>query len=126
MERFLSDKIFWSYDYEVSQRSSINDIASLFSGFPPFHIHEGEIILTKNGLFITGDIELQIPLYELTQISLGFDDIFPRTLAKNGGLFWQPLRIVYREQTIYAIIDYNMFGTKNQLWFEALKELLSE
>lgn len=126
MKSLLSGKILWSYDHEVAQRSLIRDFSSLFLGVPPLHAHEGEIRLTNTGLFITGDTELQIPLVELKQVSLGFDDVFNRILVKDGGLFWQPLRISFNEQNIYAIIDHSLFGAKNQLWFDTLKRMLSE
>ena len=130
MENLLSGKILWSYDFEISQRDWLTNIALLFSGTPPFHAHEGDVLLTASGLLITGDRELHIPIHELTQLSIGFDDIFSRTLAKNGGVFWQPFRISFNEgnstQTIYTIIDYNGFVTRNQVWFDALKRLLAD
>jgi hypothetical protein len=77
--------------------------------------------------FKTGDEDLEISLGSLEQIYLGFDEVFPRTLVKNFGLFCQPLRLTLSTgQKLYLIIDYSMLGAKNQLWFNGLKEMLSK
>ncbi|MDB5283059.1 MAG: hypothetical protein JWO06_2134, partial [Bacteroidota bacterium] len=72
--------------------------------------------------------ELTIPFPSIEEIALGFDENFPNTLVKNLGLFWQPLRITLRTgENIYLIIDFNLLlGPKNQFWFKALKEMLSD
>jgi hypothetical protein len=125
MKTLLTGNVLWSYDYEVLNRSTADNARAHISGFKPFHRHEGQIALTTEGIFINGDENIQISLGSLDQIYLGFDEIFPRTLVKNMGLFWQPLRIVFsREQKIYLIIDYTLFGTKNRYWFETLQKLL--
>lgn len=126
MNTILAGKVFWSYDYEVLQRDSFNDIGALFSGINPFHRHAGEIVLTDDRIIITGEDELAIPLGNIDQIYLGFDETFPRLLVKNFGLFWQPLRLNLKSgQKLYLIIDYNMLGAKNHYWFNTLKEMLS-
>ncbi|HEX8376492.1 MAG TPA: hypothetical protein VF602_01655, partial [Pedobacter sp.] len=61
------------------------------------------------------------------QIYLGFDETFPRTLVKNLGLFWQPLRLSLSNGLhLYLIIDFNMLGAKNHLWFKGLKKMLAD
>jgi|SRR5476651_1008850 hypothetical protein len=120
----------WSYDYEISSLTLIDEAGSLFSLTPPPHHREGEIILTNNSLVIDGYNYLNIPLNKLEQIYLGFDDVYKRSLVKNNGIFCQPLRLRYREgdniNVIYLIVDHRFFGTKNQLWFDTLKQLLSD
>jgi hypothetical protein len=126
MKQILAGRVLWSYDYEVLQRELLNEIGAHFSRVNPFHPHAGEITLTDDKLFITGDEDIEIPLGSLEQIYLGFDEVFPRTLVKNFGLFWQPLRLtLLTGDKLYLIIDYNMFGAKNRLWFNELKEMLS-
>lgn len=127
MKPLLAGKVLWSYDYELAQRDSLNDFAAHFSGVKPFHVHAGEITLTDNQLIIIGDEDLKIHLGSLEQIFLGFDDVFPRSLVKNFGLFWQPLRLTLSGgRGLYLIIDYNMLGSKNHQWFRELKEMLAD
>ncbi|HEX8019994.1 hypothetical protein [Mucilaginibacter sp.] len=130
MNIYLSGQVFWSYDHEIEQTGLGQEIKALFSFTPPIHHHSGIISLTEHQLVIEGDLNLPIPLSDITQIYLGFDEIFKRTYVKNGGMFWQPLRLIYnsgfRSATIYLIIDHNAFGAKNTLWFNTLKQLLSE
>lgn len=129
MKKFLTGKVFWSYDHEVSQRSPAHNILAHFSGVLPFHRHKGVIYLTDRGLLISGDENLQIPYPDFDQVYLGFDKVYPRTLSRNLGLSWQPLRIKFDNgfeyKTVYLIIDHNLFGNRNQLWFNSLKGILS-
>ncbi|MES2875289.1 MAG: hypothetical protein V4708_16310 [Bacteroidota bacterium] len=123
----MKAKVLYSYQHELLERDSWADLGAHFSGVGPFHKHEGEIVLSAVGLFIGGDEDLQIPFRTIEQIYLGFDEAFPRTMVKNMGLFWQPLRIsLSNGNKLYLIIDYNILGTSNQLWFDGLKELLSD
>ena len=127
MNVILTGQALYSYRHELLERDSFADLGAHFSGIKPFHKHTGEIALSANKLFVSGDEDLQIPLASIEQIYLGFDESFPRTLVKNMGLFWQPLRLSLSSgNTLYLIIDYNMLGVNNQLWFDGLKELLSE
>jgi hypothetical protein len=127
MKPLLAGKVLWSYDYEVLQRDSLNNVGAHFSGVAPFHKHAGEIALTEDKILIRGDEDFQISLGMLDQIYLGFDKTFPRTLVKNFGLFWQPLRLSLTSgQHLYLIIDYNLLGAKNQLWFSKLKDMLAD
>ena len=129
MKSILTGKVLWSYDYEVSRRTLLDNLRAGFTGVLPFHAHEGDIILSDKSLLIFGDVAIEIPLLNFTQLYLGFDDTFPRILIKSLGLLWRPLRIKftdgYATLVIYLIIDYNILGTKNQLWFDTLKEILS-
>jgi hypothetical protein len=127
MKIILAGKVLWSYDYEVLERTTLSDISAHFSGMSPFHCHSGEIALTEEKILITGDTDLEISLGNLNQIYLGFDETFPRTLVKNLGLFWQPLRLSLSNGLhLYLIIDFNMLGAKNHLWFKRLKEMLAD
>ncbi|WP_183560966.1 hypothetical protein [Mucilaginibacter sp. SP1R1] len=123
-------KVLWSYDYEIAACTIIDGTGGLFSLTPPLHHREGEIILTPQTLVIDGYNYLNIPLDELEQVYLGFDEVYTRSLVKSHGMFWQPLRLRYKTadgyNTVYLIIDHALFGTKNQLWFDTIKQLLSD
>jgi hypothetical protein len=123
-------KVFWSFDYEIAALTLVDEAGALFSHTPPPHHREGEIILTSDSLVIDGYNYLNIPLNRLEQVYLGFDEIYKRSLVRNNGMFWQPLRLRYKEgddtNVIYLIIDHRFFGTKNQLWFDTLKQMLSD
>ena len=126
MKAILTGQVLYSYEDELLERDSFADLGAHFSGVAPFHRHKGEIALSAEKLFIGGDEILEFPLGTIEQLYLGFDEAFPRTLAKNMGLFWQPLRLSLSDgNKLYLIIDYNILGTSNQIWFERLKELLS-
>jgi hypothetical protein len=126
MQPILIGKVLWSFDEEVLDRDLFHELGAHFTGVLPFHRHSGEIALTKDALIIVGDNDLEIPLSNVKQVYLGFDDIFPRTLLKNFGFFWQPLRIsLSTGQSLYLIIDYTILGAKNQLWFNELQEVLT-
>lgn len=121
----LSGTVFWCYESEVLNRTKAETFFS-FMGPNIFHKHEG-IILTREGIVIKGDENLSIPLSAIRKLYVGFDLSYPKTLVKNFGLFWQPLRITLQnEENLYLIIDYSFYRSDNVLWFNTLKQLLSE
>lgn len=123
----LTGEVLWSYDYELLERTSLREIASHFSGVSPFHAHQGEISLMSDRIIFRDESELTISLTDLEQLYMGFDDNFPGSSVKNFGLFWQPLRLTLCSgQQLYLIIDYNVLGSKNQLWFDTIKIILED
>ena len=131
MDILLSGHVLWSYADEIAGSGLKDEIRALFSFVKPLHHHEGEVLLTESYLIVNGDVNLNIPLSNLNQLYLGFDEVYKSTYVKNAGMFWQPLRIDYHNggtrNSIYLIIDYNIAGTaKDQQWFNALKEAFSE
>ena len=127
----MNGHVLWSYADEIAQSGLKDEIRALFSFAKPIHHHEGEVLLTDNSLNISGDIDLNIPLSNINQLYLGFDEVYKSTYVKNGGMFWQPLRVSYYESdmliTVYLTIDHSIVGTaKDKLWFDTLKEVLSE
>ena len=131
MEQLASGTVLWSFDQEIADMDTFESIGSHFSGVLPFHRHEGNIFLCTSALYIEGDQILRIPHTAIDQIYLGFDDLFTRSMAKNFGILWQPLRIDFEQDktgtSVFLIIDYHPFGTShNQGWFTAIKDLLSE
>ncbi|MEZ7498751.1 hypothetical protein QO200_08365 [Flavobacterium sp. Arc3] len=75
------------FDFEIQNRNNINDFAFHFSGVKPSHCHYGEIFLTENSIKIIGNDEIEIPLDDLGQLYLGFDENYNASLSKNFGLF---------------------------------------
>ncbi|SDE90526.1 hypothetical protein SAMN05216464_110255 [Mucilaginibacter pineti] len=123
-------KAMWSYDYEIAALTLVDEAGALFSLTPPPHHREGEILLTNASLVIDGYNYLNIPLNSLEQVYLGFDEIYKRSLVKNNGMFWQPLRLRYKvgndTHIVYIIVDHTFWGTKNQQWFNTLKQMLAD
>ncbi|MES2653617.1 MAG: hypothetical protein V4663_17900 [Bacteroidota bacterium] len=126
MKTVLSGNALWSFDFEIQNRNKNEDFLFHFSGVKPFHNHSGEIFLSEGSIRIVGDDVFEVQFKDLTQLYLGFDEIYTPSLSKNFGMFWQPLRLtLYDEKLLYLIIDYNFVGAKNKLWFNKLMELLS-
>ena len=131
-QKMLEGNVLWSYDHELTNEegsSWVKKIAGLFSFLKPIHNHEGNILLASNGLFITGDEQLELPLSHIEEVYMGFDDLFPASSAKNFGAFWQPIRIrstVSRSesQTVYLVINHTGIFSDNQTWFNTLISLL--
>ena len=125
----LQGEVLWAYDYDLETKSKLSGIAGLFSFMTPLHNHKGVITLTADHIEVSGDEPLNIPLYLIEQLYLGFDDYFPSSSVKNLGAFWQPLRVQYsltssQTATVYLVINYNGVFTDNKKWFEVIKNLL--
>ncbi|RBQ04637.1 hypothetical protein [Pedobacter miscanthi] len=130
-QKMLEGNVLWSYDHELTEKNSswFRKIANFFSFLTPRHNHEGNILLASNGLFITGDEQLELPLSHIEEVYMGFDDLFPASSVKNFGLFWQPIRIrstISRSesQTVYLVINHTGIFNDNQTWFNTLISLL--
>ena len=123
----LTGQVIWCYNHELQQANLADEFRGMMSFTMPLHYHVGNIALSNSALTINGDTNLHIPLDSLEQLYMGFDEHYKRLYVKNGGLFWQPLRITYADnaqiQSVYLIIDYNWFGASNKLWFETLKTM---
>lgn len=119
----LEGRVLWCFDYEVINRDSYNDIGHQFTGIAPFHCHAGEIYLKNSEIVISGDIDLKLPFQDITQLYLGFDEIYTPILTKSFGLFCQPLRIATNDYTIYLFIDYKFLFCSNNKWFKSVKEI---
>lgn len=122
----INGSALWSYEHEVRERDAADLLAAHTSFVLPFHRHKGQISLTEREIILDGDETIHIPLDGITQLYLGFDEVFTNNLAKNFGLTWQPLRLALADgRVIYLLIDYSFGVTKNKLWYEGLKEFLS-
>jgi len=135
-EKFiLQGNVKWSYDHELAGISRSKKIlAGLVTSTPVLLRHNGYIALTTAELIIEGiegDEDLIIPLDNVKQVYLGFDELFPVTAEKSLGMLWQPLRIEYylsatETQYLYLIIDYNGIYTHDKEWFNTLISLLQD
>jgi len=129
----LHGKVMWSYDCEMVEFTSAQKLMTGLSGIGgPLHHHQGYITLTCEKILIEGqegDEDLIFPLASTKELYLGYDDVFTAGLVKNGGLFWQPLRLEYfssnyQTNKIYLIIDYNGLYSHNKRWYETLITML--
>ncbi|MBB5637219.1 hypothetical protein HDF26_004452 [Pedobacter cryoconitis] len=125
-----SGTVLWVFDYEFPEFTLLEKIGMLFSGVNPLHKHSGTVYLTQDQLRLAAqDDELIIPLRDITQLYMGFDEIYKVTYVKSMGTFWQPVRIVYDQgnetKTVYLVIDLNYLSSGNNQWFGMLKEMLS-
>lgn len=122
--------VLWLSDDDFSKFSFLDYTGVLFSGVKPLHTKEGTIALMSDRIVLATDSdETIIYLKDISQVYLGFDDLYKRVYAKNFGAFWQPLRLTFGSDTnvanIYLVIDFNFMSTTNQLWFDSLKDMLS-
>jgi len=130
MNLIFESPVIWSYENEVLGKDGISQIAAQFSGVAPIHNHEGSLTLTTSLIQIMGDEELNLPLSDIEQLYIGFDEVYHRNFVKNFGAFCQPLRITFSNVltagSIYIIADYR-YGTctATQQLFTVLQELLS-
>jgi len=130
MSVLLESTILWSYDHELRLKTAVSHIGAMFSGVPPVHNHEGSLFLTNRGIHITGDQDLLIPLGDIEELYLGFDENYPVNFIKNFGAFCKPMRIKastgFSSYAIYLILDYKYFGfCGNQALYNMLREMLS-
>lgn len=127
----LEGNLLWAYDYELEDKNPESKFAGLFSFMKPLHNHEGLIVLSDNQISINSDEQVSIALDSIDQLFLGFDELYPASSVRNWGAFWQPLRIEYsntfiQTRKIYLVIGYNGIFAQNKIWYDTLKELLSQ
>lgn len=128
MENILYEgNVLWATAAEIQEMDfSERFLARQFSFVPPLSKHRGALCLTDKSLLIEGDEDLVIPLNRINQLYLGFDEVFLVASAKNFGMSWQPIRINYgNDLIVYLIIDYNLFGSGNNKFFNLMTELFS-
>lgn len=128
MEKLIYEgSVYWAYDTEIlAMDVSERYIGRHFSSVPPLSKHQGRIYLTSTMILIAGDEEVRIPLADISQISLDFDEVFSAASVKNFGMFWKPLRITYGlDDIIYLIVDYSVMISNNKRFFELLTTMLT-
>jgi len=122
----LEGTALWCFKYEVIVRNRNRDAGFHITGVKPFHEHNTDIALTGRAVELSGQEYYSVPQGVITQLYIGFDEYYTRSLVKNFGLNTEPLRITTRYgRVLYFYIDYNFFGSANKLWFRQIKDLVS-
>jgi hypothetical protein len=119
--------VYWAFDSEIlAMDPAERYIGRHFSSVPPLSKHHGRIYLTETMIFIEGDEDLTIPLVEITQLCLDFDEIFSAASVKNFGMFWKPLRVKYGlDVVVYLIVDFSLMISNNKRFYELLTNMLA-
>ncbi|WP_158799921.1 hypothetical protein [Pedobacter sp. L105] len=126
-ELIYQGNVYWAHAEEIEAMGiSEKYIGRQFSFAPPLSRHKGQIYLFSNYILLEADEEVVIPLKDITQLYIGFDDVFTAASVKTFGMLWRPLRIIYGENlAVYLIIDYNYFTSNNSNFFTLVQDMLS-
>jgi len=127
-----------AYEEDIKSRSFWDWIKAHTSFMKPLHRYEGFLELNERNMTFTGkdvkvdkDFNLEIATGDITDIHLGFDDVF--TGWEDRAAPWnKPLRVGYKskegEKTIYLFVNFHRkygFGTSsNKEAYEKLKSYL--
>ena len=127
-------KVLMAYKEDIKHRGFLDWMKAHTSFVKPLHRYEGKIILSDEKIMFDGkdkktknDYAIEINKIDVTDIHLGFDDVFKRGEDRSLGISFQPLRIKFskdeKEHIMYFIIDFNRLlrATKNKEWYEELK-----
>ncbi|MBO9595026.1 MAG: hypothetical protein J7599_19130 [Niabella sp.] len=118
----ITGTALWCFKHEVLTRSKDRAGRIRITGGPPFHQHATDIALTEKAIELSGNEYYSVPLDRISQLYIGFDEYYTKTLMHNFGLGGQPLRIATSNgQVMYFFIDYHFFGSANQNWFNQIK-----
>ena len=128
-------KVLMAYKEDIEHRGFLDWIKAHTSFVKPLHRYEGNIILLDEKMMFDGkdkktknEYAIEINKIDVTDMYLGFDDVFKRGEERSLGMGFQPLRIVFskdeKEYTLYLIIDFNRLlrTTKNKEWYEELEK----
>lgn len=128
-------KVLMAYKEDIKHRGFLDWLKAHTSFVKPLHRYEGNITLSDEKIVFDGkdiktknDCAIEINKIDVTDIYLGFDDVFKRGEDRSLGISFQPLRIVFskdeKEYILYLIIDFNRLlrATKNKEWYEELKK----
>ncbi len=129
------DKVLMAYKEDIKHRGFLDWLKAHTSFVKPLHRYEGNITLSDEKIVFDGkdiktknDSAIEINKIDVTDVYLGFDDVFRRREDRSLGISFQPLRIVFskdeKEYILYLIIDFNRLlrATKNEEWYEELKK----
>lgn len=100
----------------------------------PSHRYVADISLKENSILLQGrdkqtdtDWLLEIGRNEITDVFLGFDEVYKQRDEKSMGISYRPLRIRFikggEDLAMYLLIDVNRWtrGNNNGEWFNAIK-----
>jgi hypothetical protein len=135
MMEIKKGKVLMAYKEDIKHRGFLDWLKAHTSFVKPLHRYEGNITLSDEKIVLDGkdiktknDCAIEINKIDVTDIYLGFDDVFKRGEDRSLGISFQPLRIVFskdeKEYILYLIIDFNRLlrATKNKEWYEELKK----
>jgi hypothetical protein len=135
MMEIKKGKVLMAYKEDIKHRGFLDWLKAHTSFVKPLHRYEGNITLSDEKIVFDGkdiktknDCAIEINKIDVTDIYLGFDDVFKRGEERSLGISFQPLRIVFskdeKEYILYLIIDFNRLlrATKNKEWYEELKK----
>ncbi len=127
----LEGEVIWTFDHDLEVHEPRRTLAGFFSFNALPQSGGGHAVLTPTEILGSGSDGLRIPLASISQLYLGFDELYPASSVKNFGAFWQPLRIKYStsdnpESAVYLVTDYNGIFTSNQIWYDTLVRLTSD
>jgi hypothetical protein len=135
MMEIKKGKVLMAYKEDIKHRGFLDWLKAHTSFVKPLHRYEGNITLSDEKIVFDGkdiktknDYAIEINKIDVTDIYLGFDDVFKRGEDRSLGISFQPLRIVFskdeKEYILYLIIDFNRLlrATKNKEWYEELKK----
>lgn len=124
-----------AYKEDIENRNFFDWIKAHTSFVKPLHRYNGNIILSDDKIMFDGsdnktkeDHAIEINKTEVTDIYLGFDDVFMRREDRSVGISFLPLRIKFtkekKEYIMYLITDFKraLRTTKNKEWYEELKK----
>jgi hypothetical protein len=135
MMEIKKGKVLMAYKEDIKHRGFLDWMKAHTSFVKPLHRYEGNIILSHEKIMFDGkdtktknDYAIEINKMDVTDIYLGFDDVFKRGEDRSLGISFQPLRIIFskdeKEYILYLIIDFNRLlrASKNKEWYEELKK----
>jgi len=136
-------KTLMAYEEDVKNRSFLDWIKAHTSGFKPIHRYEGVFELRDEEIVFEGkdvkegeEIYLKIPIKNITDVYLGWDDVFtgfPLSRAGDRAYPWnKPLRLRYQssegERTLYFFVNfhhkYGIRTSNNKEVYERLKKFI--
>ena len=134
-----------AYEEDIKNGKFTDWLKALTSGFKPLHRYEGIFELNEGAIIFEGrnvkedkNFRLEIPIEKVTDVYLGWDDVFtgfPGNRAGDRAYPWnKPLRIRYEseqgERTIYLFVHFHrkwgIRASDNKDVYEKLKEIKKE
>ena len=139
----MGENSLMAYEEDIKNRTLLDWLKAHTSGFKPLHGYEGVFELDEDKIVFDGkDVKegkkfrLEIPIKSISDVYLGWDEIFtgfPLSRAGDRAYPWnKPLRIRYRleqgEKTIYLFVNFHrkwgMRTSDNKEVYTKLNEML--
>jgi hypothetical protein len=127
------NKALVSFEQDILERGLLSWLRNHTSFVTPSHRYEGNISLRENTMVLQGrdkqtnaDWYLEVVKEEITDVFLGFDDVYRKREERSMGIAFQPLRVRFtksgEEHSMYLLIDVNRWtrGNRNGEWFERI------